>query len=131
MQPRAYVAYYPGCTESYKKWNYEVHSPLLIMIGELDDWTPAASCVNLRNRLKSDKANAPVELLVYPGSYHGFDGTGPVIVRDGVANTKSGKATVGGNPEARRASHEQLFEFLSTQLKQPLLLTHAQRFQDR
>ena len=131
VQPRANIAFYPGCLASNQMWNYEVHSPLLIMIGELDDWTPAAQCVTLRDRLKRNKANALVDLVVYPGSYHGFDGTGPVIVRDGVANTRSGTATVGGNPVARQAAHARLFEFLSAQLDQPLLLTHTQRFQGR
>jgi len=98
------------------------------MIGELDDWTRAPECVTLHGRLQKSKANTPVELVVYPGSYHGFDGPGPVGQMEGLGNTKTGKATVGGNPAAREASHACMFEFLSTQLGQPLLLSHAQRF---
>ncbi|WP_431097305.1 dienelactone hydrolase family protein [Polaromonas aquatica] len=128
VQPRAAVAFYPGCLLSNKMWSYEVHMPLLIMSGELDDWTPARECVSLQQRLQKDKANAPVDLVVYPGSYHGFDGPGPVRQMEGLGNTKTGKAMVGGNPAAREASHARMFEFLSAQLGQPLLLSHAQRF---
>jgi dienelactone hydrolase len=128
VQPRAAVAFYPGCLVNNKMWNYEVHMPLLIMIGELDDWTLARECVTLQERLQKNKANAPVDLVVYPGSYHGFDGPGPVRQMENLGNTKSGKATVGGNPAAREASHARMFEFLSAQLDQPLLLSHAQRF---
>jgi dienelactone hydrolase len=128
LQPRAAVAFYPGCLANNKMWNYEVHKPLLIMVGELDDWTLARECVTLQERLHRNKANAPVDLVVYPGSYHGFDGTGPVRQMEGLGNTKTGKAMVGGNPAAREASHARMFEFLSAQLGQPLLLSHAQRF---
>jgi dienelactone hydrolase len=128
VQPRAAVAFYPGCLANNKMWNYEVHKPLLIMIGELDDWTLARECVTLQERLHKNKANAAVDLVVYPGSYHGFDGTGPVRQMEGLGNTKTGKAMVGGNPAAREASHARMFEFLSAQLGQPLLLSHAQRF---
>jgi dienelactone hydrolase len=128
LQPRAAVAFYPGCLANNKMWNYEVHKPLLIMVGELDDWTLARECVTLQERLHRNKANAPVDLVVYPGSYHGFDGTGPVRQIEGLGNTKTGKAMVGGNPAAREASHIRMFEFLSAQLGQSLLLSHAQRF---
>ena len=128
VQPRAAVAFYPGCLGVNRTLNYEVHMPLLIMIGELDDWTLASECVSLQARLQKNSANAPVDLVVYPGSYHGFDGTGPVKVMEGLGNTRTGKASVGGNPAAREASHARMFEFLSAQFGQPLLLSHAQRF---
>jgi dienelactone hydrolase len=51
----------------------------LILIGELDDWTPAVECRNMVDgrddwgisRRKGD--GVPVRLIVYPGAYHGFD----------------------------------------------------------
>jgi dienelactone hydrolase len=40
----------------------------LILIGALDDWTPASDC--------SDKVNSkegpPIELVIYPGAYHAW-----------------------------------------------------------
>jgi dienelactone hydrolase len=126
IKPRAAVAFYPGCNRYVRMFNYEISAPLLIMIGELDDWTTAAACEALARRL--GKPGQPsFELVVYPGSYHGFDGTGPVQVRDNIGNTRSGKATLGGNPEAREKAYARMFDFLSVQLDQPLVLSHEQR----
>ena len=44
--------------------------PTLIVIGALDDWTPAADC---SNRIATwGKAGAPIALVVHPGAHHGF-----------------------------------------------------------
>jgi dienelactone hydrolase len=51
----------------------------LILIGELDDWTPALECRNMVDgrddwgisRQKGE--GIPVRLVVYPGAYHDFD----------------------------------------------------------
>jgi dienelactone hydrolase len=75
---RAAIAFYPHCLGS--KGNMTV--PTLILIGELDDWTPAQECRNMVDgrddwgisRQKSE--GAPVRLVVYPGAYHGFDAPG-------------------------------------------------------
>jgi dienelactone hydrolase len=130
LKPAAAVAFYPGCSKFQRMFSYELSAPLLIMIGELDDWTPAASCVALAGRL-SRPGQPAAQITVYPGSYHGFDGTAPVEVRGNLGNTRSGKATVGGNPQAREQSHARLFDFLSAQLGQPLVLAHEQRLQVR
>ena len=128
IQPRAAIALYPGCAKFVRMWDYEISAPLLLLAGELDDWTPARECVKLHARLKRAHEDAPVDLVVYPGSHHGFDGVAPVQQRSNVGNTRSGSATVGGNPEAREKAHGRLFEFLSAQLGTPLLLTHEERF---
>ena len=44
--------------------------PTLILIGALDDWTPAADCSNKIANWGND--GPPVELVVYPGAHHGF-----------------------------------------------------------
>ena len=64
---RAAVAYYPLCGIA----SDELLFPMLILIGELDDWTPAKGCELWMQR----RANrgAPVRLVVYPGAYHAFD----------------------------------------------------------
>jgi dienelactone hydrolase len=43
----------------------------VIIIGELDDWTPARDCRNAVARRSSE--GSPVKLVVYPGAYHGFN----------------------------------------------------------
>jgi dienelactone hydrolase len=54
------VAYYPYC---WDKVGPTV--PTLIMIGEKDDWTPAALCQKVQGQQN-------VEVVVYPGDFHGF-----------------------------------------------------------
>jgi dienelactone hydrolase len=63
---KAAVAYYPLCSAASE----ELIVPALIMIGELDDWTPATNCERWMKR-RADRG-APVKLIVYPGAYHAF-----------------------------------------------------------
>jgi len=64
---KAAVAFYPICSVA----SQQLAIPALIMIGELDDWTPAKNCEQWMS-LRGDKG-APVKLVVYPGAYHAFD----------------------------------------------------------
>jgi dienelactone hydrolase len=63
---KAAVAYYPLCSVASE----ELIVPALIMIGELDDWTPATNCERWMKR-RADRG-APVKLIVYPGAHHAF-----------------------------------------------------------
>jgi dienelactone hydrolase len=64
---KAAVAYYPLCDVASDKLSI----PTLIMIGELDDWTPAQNCKQWMERRNGQGAS--VKLVVYPGAYHAFD----------------------------------------------------------
>ncbi len=64
---KAVVAYYPECSFATE----QLTLPAIILIGELDDWTPAADCERWMAR-RAGKG-APVKLVVYPGVYHSFD----------------------------------------------------------
>lgn len=121
IQPRAAIAYYPGCQPFADMWSYQVGAPLLVMIGALDDWTSPRHCERLHGKL-----GRTFELIVYPDSHHGFDGYGPIQVRAGLP-TRSGGATTGANPQAREKSLRRMFEFLSQHLEVPLALTHEAR----
>jgi dienelactone hydrolase len=72
---RSAVAFYPPCLGF--KDNMTV--PVLILIGALDDWTPAEECRNLVEGRDSfgisrEKGQGvPIKLVVYPGAYHAFD----------------------------------------------------------
>jgi len=63
---RAAAAFYPPCKAAMTR----PAIPTLIFIGALDDWTPAAECSEKVARWGD--AGPPVELVVYPGAYHGF-----------------------------------------------------------
>lgn len=123
LQPRLAIAFYPPCARYATMWRYEIGAPLLLMIGELDDWTPAHHCVRLHDRVKREQPDASFELVLYPESHHGFDSYGPPRLRFGLS-TASGRATVGGNAEARDRALRRMFEFLSARLGTPLRLTH-------
>ena len=63
---RAAVAFNPPCEVAAAR----PAIPALILIGALDDWTPAADC---SSKVASwGEEGPPVELVIYPGAYHGF-----------------------------------------------------------
>lgn len=99
---RLAVAFYPGCGAARRSTGWRARIPLTILVGENDDWTPAATCKSLVER--STKQGDAVEIVVYPGAHHGFDTPGqPLRVRSGLARTarRDGTATVGTEPAAR------------------------------
>jgi dienelactone hydrolase len=66
---RTAIAYYPLCGP----YTGAVSIPTLILIGDLDDWTPARDCRDMMARRSGD--GAPLRLVVYPGAYHAFNAT--------------------------------------------------------
>lgn len=64
---KAAVAYYPVCAVHES----DATVPTLILVGALDDWSPAERC---RKRIANLSGKGPpVELNVYPGARHDFD----------------------------------------------------------
>ena len=72
---RAMIAYYPPCAFS----SGVLTAPALILVGERDDWTPAADCRKLAahesdlGTTRDAAAGTPVDLVVYPDATHAFD----------------------------------------------------------
>ncbi len=70
------VVYYPFC-------GYELNgddrlaNPVLLLLGERDDWTPAKPCMSLADRLAA--TGQPIRYEVYPEAHHGFDGASQTI----------------------------------------------------
>ena len=110
------VAYYPGC-ETELKAGYEATAPLLLLVGAEDDWTPAAPC----RELAAAARGAPVEIALYPGAYHGFDGTAPLRLRRDVPNgARPGQGVhAGAHAPSREASRERLIDFVKQQWRLP------------
>lgn len=113
VKPAAAIAFYPGCAVEQDR-GYEGSAPLLLMVGEADDWTPARPCRDL-----AAQATSAVQFIAYPGAYHSFDGNSLVRVRKEVPNgVNPGQGvTAGGQPEAREASRRALLTFLRERLK--------------
>ena len=131
----AAIALYPGCGARYGNWNvrretgdhgkvveyigtYQPVAPLLILVGEKDDWTPADQCRVLAERAQA--AGFPVTIKIYPGAYHAFDGTSPqrFIAERRNANAPDGRgATTGGDPAAWKDAMQQVSAFFARYLK--------------
>ena len=95
---RRFAAFYPGCATTAKNPAWQPAAPLLILVGESDDWTPAPPCHDLQARYPRQ-----IALLGYPGAYHNFDAPDrPVILREGAATAPGGKAHAGTNEPARQ-----------------------------
>lgn len=110
VQPAFAVAFYPGCEAELKR-GYETHVPMLLLVGEADDWTPAAPC----HQLAQLAAGVKPEIEGYAGAYHGFDSNAPLRLRKEVPNgVNPGQGVhVGGDADAFRASRERLLRFLA------------------
>ncbi len=111
VRPALAVAFYPGC-EADLKAGYEASAPLLLLVGEADDWTPAAPCMALAQQ-------SGAEIESYPGAVHGFDANTPVRHRADVpGGVNPGRGVhVGANPAAREASRKRMLEFMRAKLR--------------
>ena len=130
----AAIALYPACAPRYGAWStskrgyfgpvtgysgvYEPIAPLLILIGEKDDWTPAEPCRRLAEASRA--AGYPVNIKIYPDAHHAFDGNAPVRY-DGRRNNASSPsgfgATIGGNAEAAEDAKKEVAEFFAKHLQ--------------
>jgi dienelactone hydrolase len=63
---RAVVAFYPLCKAVVGR----LVIPILILIGALDQWTPAADCSEKIDAWRTD--GVPIEQVVYPSAHHSF-----------------------------------------------------------
>ncbi len=108
------VAFYPGCRRAVQQHDFRLRSPLLLMIGGADDWTPATRCAMLQNAVQSRQPTARFRLEIYPGAYHGFDGTSELHVRRDIAARHGTGVTVGGDAVARVAALAQLDSWLAS-----------------
>ncbi len=71
----SHLAFYPPCFIEPENIEFS-DSPIHILIGELDNWTPSKPCSDLVNKLNK-KSN--IGLTIYKDSHHSFDRNSPVI----------------------------------------------------
>lgn len=68
------IAVYPGCNLRYHEYKSDANpAPLLLLLGEKDDMTPAQPCVEYAQMLAAEGLD--VRYKVYAGAYHVFDRT--------------------------------------------------------
>ncbi|MDB5813698.1 MAG: hypothetical protein JWN23_815 [Rhodocyclales bacterium] len=132
----AAIALYPGCASPYGTWAtkrengmlgqvvaysgiYKPLAPVLVLIGEKDDWTPAEPCRHLVETSRA--AGYDINIVVYPGANHSFDSDRPVRydARRTNSNSPTGKgATTGGDAAAWSDARKQVWMFFDLHLKQ-------------
>ena len=78
----SHLAFYPPCFIDPESIEFS-QSPIHILIGELDNWTPSQPCYELVEKLKN-KAN--IDITIYEDSHHSFDRNSPVIVNEKAYN---------------------------------------------
>jgi dienelactone hydrolase len=117
---RAAVAFYPNCTRQYPgapdPWPYV---PLYVLVGALDDWTPAPPCVALVERARA--RGAPIAIKVYPEAHHAFDAPASPLryrpeVRNHTRRDGCSGATIGTHPAAREDAILEVTRFLAARL---------------
>lgn len=135
----AAIALYPSCAGRMGSWRtqrqsrnggpvvayagvYRPLAPVLILIGEKDDWTPAGHCVKLveTGRAAGSAANM-LDIKVYPDALHSFDNGNPVrySAQRNNPNSPTGRgATTGGNAEAWADARRQVETFFKRHLKE-------------
>ena len=131
----AAVALYPSCASPFGSWVttrangntgpvvsyagvFKPIAPVLILIGEKDDWTPAEPCRRLAEA--SRQRGYPVDIKVYPGAYHSFDSYARQYFdpRRNNANSPTGHgATTAGDAAAWADAKQQVAAFFGRYLK--------------
>jgi len=116
---RVAIAFYPTCQPFLTrdpKW--KPRQPLLLLMGEADNFTPAAPCKELLITVAAS-GGPPVEAHWYPGVYHAFDHpNSPERVLTNVKLPPDGHSpTVGSNPDARADAILKVKAFLASNLK--------------
>jgi dienelactone hydrolase len=111
------IGVYPG--GCFSLVGEQVIRPLLVLIGEADDWTPAAKCREMVEAMRSRGADA--RIVTYPGAYHYFDVEGQpkeVLAEVENDNRPGGHgATVSYQAEAATDAHRQIEQFLARHLR--------------
>lgn len=114
---RAAIAFYPG--GCFSLIHEQVVRPLLVLLGDADDWTIPGPCVQMVEAMRSRGADAAI--VLYPGAYHYFDDPDqPRTVLANVANrNKPGEccgATVSYDPAAFADSRRRVIQFFGYHL---------------
>jgi dienelactone hydrolase len=110
---RSAAVFYPGCRRlGDTAWSARI--PTLILIGALDNWTPAKPCEDMVKDARG--RSAQVVIVKYKGAHHAFDQDHlPIRQRRNIAFAPDpgGRVTVGTNAEARADALKRIPQWLS------------------
>ncbi|MFZ5690394.1 MAG: dienelactone hydrolase family protein [Pseudomonadota bacterium] len=110
---RSAVVFYPGCRRlGDTAWSTRI--PTLILIGALDNWTPAKHCEDMAKNARG--RSAQVSIVKYKNAHHAFDHDGVALRQRrhiAFAPDPGGRVTVGTNSEARADAIKRVVHWLS------------------
>ena len=114
----AAVGVYPG--GCFSLVHELVTRPLLVLLGDADDWTIPGPCVEMVERMRQRGADATI--VLYPGVYHYFDVIGQerTYLPEVGNRNKPGEccgATVGFDPGAFADARARVAAFFARHLK--------------
>lgn len=66
----AHLPVYPTCQAYFKQIDL-INKPILFLLAEKDNWTPAKYCIEYVEKIKKNGSNN-VKYKIYSGAYHGF-----------------------------------------------------------
>jgi dienelactone hydrolase len=124
---RTAIVFYPGgCPfllgrnplTNQTNTHWRPRQPMLFLIGEADNYTPAATCKEVIVQAK-EQGGPPIDTHFYPDAHHGFDHPNlPTTVVTNVKLPPDGHSpTIGSNAEARADAINRVTQFLSKQLQ--------------
>jgi dienelactone hydrolase len=116
---RAAIMFYPACgpyVVSHTNGRWRPRQRTLLLMGDADNWTPAAPCKEFIARAEGGPS---IDAHFYPDTYHAFDWPNlPITVRTDVKLAPDGHSpTMGENPEARADAITRVTQFLTKQLR--------------
>ncbi len=108
---RAIASYYPDCGKLLAGVGYVYKSPIIVFVGQKDDWTPPAECI--KSKSPGVVTGAEFEVISYPNAYHGFDQPRPMRKVLGYTMAYDREATV----DSRKRYIEFFINNLTAELK--------------
>jgi len=80
----AHLPVYPGCMAyPYPNENMQFSTaPIHILIGELDNWVPAAACTELIDKIHASGLPHNIDITIYKNAHHSFDRVSEVTVNE-------------------------------------------------
>lgn len=87
LDVRAAIAVYPDCGLLAGGAAPVAHQPVLMAMGELDDWTPVRQCEAMLARVATGRDR--IETRIYPGAHHSFDAVGLPVTYLATAGNRS------------------------------------------
>ena len=106
------VAFYPSCGKQ------KLLMPVIVFIGELDEWVSSTNCKMWKNRDPEQIASGKLQIFIYKNAHHGFNRE---LHKKLVRSTKENHDYIGRasqyNEAADKDSERKMIEFFEKELK--------------